>query len=258
MQNALVIGGLSGVGKGITASLVKKGFNVIVGDQHVLNKDKQMIGDVLHLYVDADNDESVNTLYKNMAKLVDHIDMLIITIGAIDEGSIQHLSEEKWKWAFNANLFSNIRLVDALLPLIKKSERGRIMLTSSTAAFGRVNPQLGLGLYSITKHALLGYFRSLHNELREEGIFVSLLIPSGVKGKLAENSAAKRHNLLHESSNNVTGKQPKGRNLVAPELVGDQFVNDFLNDKVFITNNPELVMQSIDLEYQFIQKSLKK
>ncbi|PTS98776.1 hypothetical protein DBR11_14050, partial [Pedobacter sp. HMWF019] len=77
----------------------------------------------------------------------------------------------------------------------------------------------GLGLYAISKQALLGYFRVLCDELTTKGIQVSLLIPSAIKGRLAENSAQMRQGIFEEDVLALKGCQPEGRVLEAADNV---------------------------------------
>lgn len=90
-----------------------------------------------------------------------------------------------------ANLFTQVRSVAVLLPLMRKSDGFRhIVPTAALAGFAAPSTAgAHLGLYSTAKHAVVGYSDALREELREEGIGVSLLLPHRAKGNLAANSA---------------------------------------------------------------------
>ena len=69
-----------------------------------------------------------------------------------------------------------------------------IVLTASMAAV-YVPPPIGevrLGIYTATKHAVLGYGETLRNELEPESIGVSVLCPGMVQSNLGETSARHR------------------------------------------------------------------
>jgi NAD(P)-dependent dehydrogenase (short-subunit alcohol dehydrogenase family) len=252
MKNAIVIGGLSGVGKAIVQALRDQHFNVIVGDVKIDPSNKS---DDLY-FVDAVSIDSVSGFVSDVESKIEHLDVLVITIGVIDESSILNVSQDKWSWILNNNLFGSINLVDAFLPLLEKSNGSKLMLTGSGSGFGGIEVGSGLGLYAISKHALLGYYKVLRDELAEKGIQVSLLIPSSVVGNLAENSAQMRQNVFNEECSVNKGSPPQNRVLVDANVVASKFVTEFLNGKALITNNPSLLIEKCKSEYEALVKGL--
>lgn len=252
MKNAIVIGGLGGIGAGIANALAKRGFDVIIGD---LNVNISTQSNSLY-FVDATSTDSVRDFALQVGQRIPYLDTLVITIGAIDEGSILHVPTDKWKWMFDTNLFSFIHIVDAFLPLLEKSKASKIMLTGSGSGFGKTDPASGLGMYAICKHALVGYFKVLRDELKEKGIQVSLLVPSAIAGSLAENSAHMRRHIFKEDLSVLKGSQPKGRVLDDAGAVTIKFVEEFLNGKTFITNNPGQLIQKCKDELEDMLKGL--
>lgn len=237
MKYALVIGGANGIGEGIAYALEDKGFKTIVGDIDPAASEC--------LFVDATDMASVQKLYNEVSEQTSTIDALIITMGAIDEGPIIHQSYDKWKWMIEVNLLASVRVVDIFLPLIKNAEDGKIMLTCSASAWSISGSDLQFGMYAICKRALLSYFKALRAELLAHSIQVSLLVPSGIKGKLAQNSARMREHALYEVFDDTKGQQPANRALEDPKKAGQRFVQDFLNGKEIITNNRTLLLEKI-------------
>ena len=252
MKNAIVIGGLSGIGKGIAKALADRDFNVIIGD---INVNSSTSSDSSY-FVDAVCLNSVNEFVSQVNCKIKNLDALIITVGAIDEGSVLNIPLDKWKWIFNTNLLSSIQLVDAFIPLLEKSKDSKIMLTGSGSGFGKLDKNSGLGLYAISKHALLGYFRVLHEELLEKGIQVSLLIPSSIAGSLADNSAKMRQYAFKEDLSVRKGSQPKDRFLEDADIAGIKFVADLLNGRIIITNNPSQLIEKCQNELDDLIKRL--
>lgn len=157
---------------------------------------------------------------------------------------------------FDANLFSFINIVDAFLPLLEKSKDSKIMLTGSGSGFGKTGAASGLGMYAISKHALVGYFKVLRDELAEKGIQVSFLVPSAIAGSLAENSAHMRRNVFKEDLSVLKGSQPKERVLDDAGVVAIKFVDEFLNGKTVIANNPVQLIQKCQDELDNLLKEL--
>jgi NAD(P)-dependent dehydrogenase (short-subunit alcohol dehydrogenase family) len=102
-------------------------------------------------------------------------------------------SDEDWSWIIELNVMSAVRAVDVFLPHLRASgPPTAVVVTASMAALRFVPPaQAGgvhLGLYTASKHALLGYAETLRTELEAEGIGVSLLCPGQVQSNLMETS----------------------------------------------------------------------
>ncbi len=240
MINALVIGGADGVGKGIADELRRRGYAVYVADL------KPAEGN--YFFVDATSPSSVADCYGQVSSQLSALDLLIITIGAIDQGAITEAGPEKWQWMLDVNLLAPVRLVQAFLPLVRASQQKRIVLAGSGSGMGGYNGESQLGLYTVAKHAMLGYFKVLREELAQEGITVSLLLPSAIKGNLAGNSAAMRTDKLGMPYDDAAGQQPAHRTLTDAANIAEQFADDILAGKALITNDPELILGKMNDE----------
>lgn len=93
-------------------------------------------------------------------------------------------------------------------------------------------------------------------EAARAGIAVSLLLPAGVKGELATNSARQREQVLGEPYAPERGQQPQGRQLVDADTVGDDFVRRWLEGQAVISNAPKALMASIRVESDLLLGTL--
>jgi short-subunit dehydrogenase len=75
------------------------------------------------------------------------------------------------------NFNAQVRLTEALLPLLRRSAPSSIVNVASTA--GRV-ARAGVGAYSASKFALCGWTDALHQEERRHGVHVGLVLPGYV------------------------------------------------------------------------------
>ncbi|KZX22162.1 putative oxidoreductase [Rathayibacter tanaceti] len=76
---------------------------------------------------------------------------------------------------FDINVFGVIRVTNAVLPVMRAQQSGRIVNLSSIVG---LMPQPYMAIYSSTKFAIEGYSESLDHELREYGVRVLLVEPA--------------------------------------------------------------------------------
>jgi len=94
-----------------------------------------------------------------------------------------------------------------------------------------------LGLYTATKHALLGYAECLRGELADEGIGVSLLCPGMVRSNLAATSARHRPARYGGPLPPPPAREPAAT-LMPPEAVGPVVVRGIKANRLHILTHP--------------------
>jgi uncharacterized protein len=111
------------------------------------------------------------------AHLVEHhgrLDLLVNNAGAAWRASFAEGGYENVKRTMAINFDAQVRLTEALLPLLRTSTPSAIVNVASTA--GRV-ARAGSGAYSASKFALAGWSDSLWAEERPQGVHVGLVLP---------------------------------------------------------------------------------
>ena len=121
----------------------------------------------------TDTQQLMNDLNQQLGRL----DVLINNVGMSDRGLIESLDPNHLNDLLQANLFSSLHCVQAMLPLLKTS-RGQIVNIGSLAA--KVAPRY-LGGYAIVKHALAALTQQLRLELRETGVNAMLVSPGPIR-----------------------------------------------------------------------------
>src|SRR3546814_368916 len=97
---------------------------------------------------------------------------------------------------FNINLYGQLRVIQAFLPLIRKNAPGSRIANYSSGAI-LANP-VGAGAYNMTKHAIHGMTLTLRHELAPFGIQVTSIIPGGVLTAMSANAHANTRKTWHE------------------------------------------------------------
>jgi NAD(P)-dependent dehydrogenase (short-subunit alcohol dehydrogenase family) len=175
-QVVLVTGASSGIGAATSALLAERGYKVF-GTSRRPRADSVPAG-VEMLDLDVRSDASVEACVATLLGREGRIDVLVNNAGFMAFGESEGTSPEEAREQFETNLFGPMRLINAVLPVMRRQGRGRIVNLSSLV--GLVGVPL-LPLYTASKFALEGYSESLRYELSDFGIWVSLIEPSWVR-----------------------------------------------------------------------------
>lgn len=121
MGNFLVVGGSSGIGLALSEILTKREHNVHIASRKVLTNNpgfNHQIYDVLSDILELD---------------VEQLDGLAYCPGNINLKPFHRLTPEDFKTDFDINVVGAVRVIQQVLPLLKKSEESSIVLFSTVA-----------------------------------------------------------------------------------------------------------------------------
>ena len=190
-QIALVTGANRGLGLEVCRQLAQQGITVILtardhqkgeqATQQLLNEGLQVIFKPL----DVADDASVHQLAQDLTADLDHLDILINNAGINFDFQQQTLEADlkEVQHTLNTNLFGAWRMTQACLPLLRKSQHGRIVNVSSGAGSfegprGLQEQSGGLPAYGISKAALNALTVKLSRSLQETSILVNAVCPN--------------------------------------------------------------------------------
>jgi NAD(P)-dependent dehydrogenase (short-subunit alcohol dehydrogenase family) len=171
MENiVLVTGTSSGIGRACAEHLAASGFRVFAGQRRLENGPA---GAEL-VQLDVDDEASIANALAVVKQKAGRLDAVINNAGNAWMGSIEDTSIDEARAQLETNFFGVLRMVRAVLPLMREQGGGRIINISSLAGV------LGLpfsGLYSASKFAFEGLSESLRLEALPFGVKVSLVEP---------------------------------------------------------------------------------
>jgi NAD(P)-dependent dehydrogenase (short-subunit alcohol dehydrogenase family) len=242
---AVVIGGGSGIGRGIALGLATEEMRVVVADidagsaEGVRDEIAGAGGTATAAQVDGTDRQSLGRLAE--ATVAEHgaVHVLSTNVGVVADRPLATTSETDWAWIIEFNLLSAVRAVDVFLPSLRAAGSAHIVITASLAALLAPPSVSGvhLGPYTATKHALLGYAESLRGELAGEGVGVSLLCPGMVRSNLVATSARHRPARHGGPLPPPLAGEPPGT-LMSPEEVGPVVVRGIRSDRLHILTHP--------------------
>ena len=198
---ALITGANRGIGFETARQLGKQGIKVLVGARSV-EKGKEAEAtlkaeglDAEYINIDVDNTATHATAAKEIEEKYGKLDILINNAGIFlaeefDNGvpvPASKTTQDTFRKTFETNFFNTIDVTQALLPLVKKSDAGRIVfLSSGLGSLGlHSDPKSEIynykvPAYNISKTALNGYVVHLAHELKDTNIKVNAAHPGSV------------------------------------------------------------------------------
>tara|TARA_B110001454_G_C12646313_1_gene403466 strand:- start:79 stop:804 length:726 start_codon:yes stop_codon:yes gene_type:complete len=128
--------------------------------------------------IDLSDLEHLPEQLRLLANEHEDIDSVVCAAGVGRFGSLEEFSYQQIRELIDINLTSQLYVVRAFLPLLKRRGRGDVVLIGSEAALA--GGARG-AVYSATKFALRGFCQSLRQESAAAGIRVTLINPGMVR-----------------------------------------------------------------------------
>jgi len=178
----LITGASSGVGQSTARLLSQRGYKVFGTSRNPAKA--EAIPSVEMLPLDVCTDDSVRACVEAVSNRAGRVDVLINNAGHELAGALEELSLEEARAQFEANFFGVVRMVNAVLPLMRRQRRGHIINAGSLSGLSSIP---FLGIYSASKFALEGYTEALRHEVKPFNIHVSLTEPGFLKTPMMNN-----------------------------------------------------------------------
>ncbi|XP_020284271.1 dehydrogenase/reductase SDR family member 4 [Pseudomyrmex gracilis] len=186
---AIVTASTDGIGFSIARRLAQEGAKVMISSRKENNVKKaveelqseglQVAGTVCHVGKAEDRKNLIEQTKLSFGGL----DILVSNAAANPAiGAVLDSAEEVWDKIFDINVKATFLLMKESLPLLKTSKSSSIIIISSIAGYQPFNL---LGIYSISKTALMGLIKATAEDLAKEGIRVNGIAPGVIKTKFS-------------------------------------------------------------------------
>jgi len=189
---AVVTGSSTGMGFETSLMLARNGFHTYATMRKLEDGGSKQITDIAKnenlplqvIQLDVNNDKSVVDAINRIAKEKDRIDVVINNAGYDLMGALEETSIDEIKAQFETNFFGAVRVMQAVIPIMRKQRRGKIV--NITSLGGRIAFPLE-SPYHATKFALEGLSESIQHELEPFGIKIIVIEPGGVGSNFLKN-----------------------------------------------------------------------
>ena len=190
---ALVTAASKGLGKAVATKLVLEGVKVIICSRNLgsLQKAKSEIAKITNMEVsiitcDVSDENQVKRMINSIIQEFRTIDILVTNAGGPPAGSFSDFEVEDYRKAVELNLLSTISLCQKVVPLMQKQKWGRIVMMTSVSV---KQPIDNLILSNTARAGVIGFMKSLSNEVAKDGITVNSICPGYTKTQRVENLA---------------------------------------------------------------------
>jgi 3-oxoacyl-[acyl-carrier protein] reductase len=184
-RSVVVTGGSKGIGKGIARVFLQQGADVLVvgRDEKTLAAAADSLGGVGSGRVethpaDVSRVAECRRVAEVAVERLGGIDVLCANAGIFPDKPFAELTEEDVDEVLGCNLKGTMFSVQACLPALEASGRGRVVVTSSIT--GPITGYPGWAHYGASKAGQLGFLRTAAIELAPRGITINAVLPGNI------------------------------------------------------------------------------
>jgi 3-oxoacyl-[acyl-carrier protein] reductase len=134
---ALVTGASEGIGRAIAEAYAKEGARVVLTARRAnrlvgtVDRIVKAGGDAVGIAADLTEPSEVEALFAQIAESVGRLDFLVNNVGAVVEfAGFEVVTDTDWLGSFEVNVMTAVRMSRSALPLLRASDRGRILLSA--------------------------------------------------------------------------------------------------------------------------------
>ena len=194
-KNCFLTGATGGLGKEISKQLVKQGYNIFLTSTNKKSLEKLksqliLLNNQSKIFYESGNLNKTNDINKIIQKCRKNflsIDILINCAGIFTVKSLQQTSLKDFEESFNINIRAPFIFSKEFSNDMIRKKWGRIINIGSSSSYSGFKDT---SIYCSSKHAILGFSRSLHSELKSKNIRTITISPGSVKtpmGKKVKN-----------------------------------------------------------------------
>ena len=215
-KNILITGGSRGIGKSIVEVLFNSGANVgftFSSSQSAANEIAKNLNSSSQKCIayksDASKLEQCEKLVESFLNDFETIDVLINNAGITKDNLLMRMSEDDFEKVMEVNLKSVFNMTKACQRVFLKNRKGSIINMSSVVG---VKGNAGQSNYAASKAGIIGFSKSIAQELGSRSIRCNVIAPGFIKTEMTDNLS---DSIIESWTENIPLKRPGESNDVA-------------------------------------------
>lgn len=218
-QVVVITGGSRGIGLSIARAVHARGARVVLmaRDAAGLEAARAELGDVLTFPVDVTDPASVAAALHDVVRVAGRVDVLINNAGLALASPVEKATLADIQAQINVNFLAVVLSCQAVIPLMKAQGGGRILNVSS-ALVKHPEEFPHLSVYAATKAAVERFTEELREEVKAQGIAVTLFRPGATLTGFGFNWAPE---ILEAAYAEWEARAPLCDGFMEPEVVGE-------------------------------------
>lgn len=218
-KRALVLASSQGLGLGVATKLCEEGAQVLICGRvedklaaAAAELNSTGPGKAHYAVVDISAPDAAGELYTAAKEKLGGVDILVNNTGGPPPGTVESTDMDAWRSQIETMLLRIIEVTNLCLADMKKAGWGRVLTLASS---GVVQPIHNLAMSNTIRSSLVGWSKSLSNEVAAAGITVNMLLPGKILTQrlkqLDENTAKASGKTVEEVAAAEQAAIPVGR-----------------------------------------------
>jgi NAD(P)-dependent dehydrogenase (short-subunit alcohol dehydrogenase family) len=193
-RGAVVTGGGRGIGAAIARALASEGARVIVASRTAEEVEAVAAGIAAEdgvawaARVDVTDSASVESLAELARERLGEVEIVVNSAGVAHSAPLARQTLEEWERIFAVNVTGTFLVTKAFLPAMMERGWGRVINLASVAGLAGAKY---IAAYAASKHAVVGFTRSVAAEAAARGVTVNALCPGYVDTSMTDASVAR-------------------------------------------------------------------
>jgi 3-oxoacyl-[acyl-carrier protein] reductase len=218
-KRALVLASSQGLGLGIATKLCEEGAHVVICgrvEEKLANAVQALndggTGKADFVVADLSGKDAAAELYAAAKEKLGGVDILVNNTGGPPPGTVDQPDADLWRAQIDTMLIRIIEITNLCVADMKSAGWGRVLTVASS---GVLQPIFNLAMSNTIRSSLVGWSKSLSNEIAGEGITVNMLLPGRILTdrlkQLDQANADKLGQTLEEVATAAQATIPAGR-----------------------------------------------
>jgi len=251
---AVITGGASGIGLAMAKRFAREGMKLVLADveEDALRRIEQEFRKagvpVLAIRTDVSRSHDVERLAEKTLATFGAVHVVCNNAGVAPGGVVWENTVADWEWVLGVNVWGVIHGVRVFVPIMLRQDTPcHVVNTASVAGLLSVP---GMGIYCLSKHAVVTLSECLHHDLAERGskIGVSLLCPAFVPTGILDSERNRPALLRNPSRTRAPEDQAREEQMrhavqsgrVSAEMVAEMVLAGIRQERFYIFTHPRI------------------